>query len=237
MPKTPYLSADVLQAYCDGALRNAAELTEEATLLCKSRHFARAYFLAVASIEETGKAAMAFDARGRDLTSKAVFDRLIQSFANHSEKITSAFAPWFAAHPDKVREMAVPLANLMVALKNGREPSMYSEIRSDNHQIQLPSAVVRPKVAEDCVRLAADCLATATAHVAEKSPTKFTAVQDRLFALKPSKYQRTVKSEDFWWFYLAELEGGRSDLAAAVISYRERFEARGVKFRSGASDT
>jgi AbiV family abortive infection protein len=237
MEKQPYLSLEVLQNYCDGALRNAAELAEEAALLCENARFARAYFLAIASIEETGKAAMAFDARGRDLTNKEVFDRLLQSFATHSEKITSAFVPWFAAHPHKVREMALPMADIMVALKNGREPSMYSEIRSDNHQIQLPSAVVRPKVAQDCVRLAVDCLETARSHVADRSPTKFTPVQDQLFALKPAKYQRTMKNPDFWWFFLAELESGRPDLAASVISYRERFELAGLKFRSDARDT
>lgn len=235
--KQPYIAPEVLQGLCQGALRNAGELAREAKLLCENKHYARAYFLAVASIEETGKASIAFDALGRDLSSKPVFDRLLRAFTDHGEKISSAFVPWFVAQPDKIRELAIPLANIMVALKNGREPSMYTEIRSDNHHIQLPTDIVRPKVSEDCVRLAADCLSVARKHIAEKSPTQYTAIQDKLFTLKRAQYQQTMKNQDFWWYFLEELKYGRPDLAAAVMSYRESFELRGAKFKYDEGDT
>jgi hypothetical protein len=40
-----------------------------------------------------------------------------------------------------------------------------------------------------------------------------------------------MNNPDFWWFYLAEAEAGRKDLAATVIAYREQFELAKKKFR------
>ncbi len=50
------LTADHLEKYMTVALDNSQELIAEANLLASNKHYARAYFLAVASIEETGKA-------------------------------------------------------------------------------------------------------------------------------------------------------------------------------------
>jgi hypothetical protein len=86
-------------------------------------------------------------------------------------------------------------------------------------------------VAKNCVRLAADCLGNARHHVKNRSPTQYSLEQDKLFALKRTHYQRIMNNPDFWWFYLAEVEAGRKDLAAAVISYREQFELAKKKFR------
>jgi len=57
-------SLDTLKNYSEAALRNSEALLEEARLLLQNEHFARAYFLAVSSIEETGKAAQTFAAQG-----------------------------------------------------------------------------------------------------------------------------------------------------------------------------
>jgi AbiV family abortive infection protein len=217
-------SAAELAAFGDAAFRNATELAEEAALLAAHGHFARAYFLAVASIEETGKAIILFEAQGRDLKNPAVFSRLIRAWSDHGEKITSAFMPWFAADPEAIRTRVMPLTNLMVALRNGREPAMYSDIRSDNQRPQLPSEVVRESAAKDCVRLAADCLANARQHLKNNSPTQYSAEQDKLFALKRAHYHRIMNTPDFWWYYLAEMEAGRKDFAVAIMSYREQFE-------------
>jgi AbiV family abortive infection protein len=221
-----------LAAYSDAAIRNAAELAEEASLLAANKHFARAYFLAVASIEETGKAILLFDAGGRNLKDPAVFSRLIKAWSDHGEKITSAFVPWLATDREAIRRNVMRLNDLMVALRNGREPAMYSDIRSDNHRPQLPSEVVRPSAAQDCVRLAIDCLTNARHHLKTRAPTQYTRDQDKLFALPRTQYHRLMNNPDFWWYFVVEMEAGRKDFAAAVISYRDQFELAKRKFRA-----
>ena len=69
---TQPLTLKLLRAYSEAALTNANELVQEASLLYATEHLARAYFLAVAAIEETGKGLLAFDARGRNLADPAV---------------------------------------------------------------------------------------------------------------------------------------------------------------------
>ena len=49
-------TVELLREYSVASLNNAEELIEEASLLYERNHIARAYFLAVASIEEIGKA-------------------------------------------------------------------------------------------------------------------------------------------------------------------------------------
>jgi len=77
-------TVDLLREYSAAALHNANELLREASLLCTNGHAARAYFLAVASIEETGKALQAFDAQGRNLADSAVSAKLRRSMEDHS---------------------------------------------------------------------------------------------------------------------------------------------------------
>ena len=228
-------SADALRQYSHAALANAAELAEEAALLATHSHFARAYFLAVACIEETGKAVLLFEACGRNLKDPAVFSRLIRAWSDHGEKITSAFVPWFFTDAATVRTIALPLADLMTALQNGREPAMYSDIRSDNHQPQLPSQVVREVAARNCIELAEKCLAFARHHLETRTPTQYTREQDQLFSLPRTQYHRIMSNPDFWWFYLEEVEAGRADLSKAIVEYRQRYESLGKKFQASGA--
>ena len=92
------LTPELLQQYRDAALANAQELLDEATLLLQYGHHARAYFLAVVSIEEVGKAVQAFDGMGRNLKDSAVAMRLKLQFDDHQQKISSAFHPWLLEH-------------------------------------------------------------------------------------------------------------------------------------------
>ena len=231
-------SGEALAEFSQAAIANAAELAEEASLLAKHNHFARAYFLAIASIEETGKAILLFDARCRNLKDPAIFSRLIKAWSDHGEKITSAFVPWLSTGPEESRRNVLRLNELMIALRNGREPAMYSDIRSDNHKSQLPSHVVREAAAKDCVRLAQDCLASARHHLKTRAPTQYSRDQDRLFALPRPQYLRVMNNPDFWWYFVSEMEAGRKDFAAAIISYREDYELKKVTFQSdNAGDT
>lgn len=228
-PKNIQFSPELLRAYSKAALTNATQLVAEAVVLHKHGHFARAYFLAVASIEETGKAYLAFDGQGRNLSDSGVATALKRAMENHSQKISSAFTALLVASPN-VRESVMPLVGLMADLKHGREPSMYTDIRTDTMTIQIPSAVTREKAALDCIRLATDCLSHTEVHISEKTPEQRTRAQDQMFALKTGQLQKILSTEDFVWYFIAQLDAGKNDMADAVISYQDNYAKVGILF-------
>jgi hypothetical protein len=124
----------------------------------------------------------------------------------------------------------MPAINLMMSLKHGREPSMYTDIRSDSSSIQVPSTIVSDNAAFDCIRLATDCLSHTQRYILEKSPEPRTRAQDQLFAMKSAQFLKLANTEDFWWYYIEQLETGRKDFAEAVISYYENYARVGVQF-------
>ncbi len=223
-------SVDLLREYSDAALQNAGELLEEASLLCANGHTARAYFLAVASIEETGKALQAFDAQGRNLGDSAVTAKLRRAMEDHSQKITAAFAAMLLASSN-LRDAVMPAVDLMIHLKRGREPSMYTDIRYESVKVQIPAAVVRDAAAKDCVRLASDCLTHARKHIAEKKPEVRSQAEDQLFAMKSGQFQKVANTEGFWWYYISQLEAGKRDFAAAVVAFQRDFALKGKIFK------
>ena len=222
-------NVDLLRAYCAAALQNASELLEEASLLFSKGHAARAYFLAVASIEETGKAMQAFDAQGRNLGDSAVTAKLRRAMEDHSQKTTTAFTPMLLASSNS-RDAVMPVVKLMVHLKHGREPSMYTDILYQESKVQVPTAVVRNVAARDCVQLARDCLADARKHIAENKPETRSRAEDQLFAMKSGQLQDLMNTEGFWWYYIAQLEAGEQDFAAAVVAYKRDFVSKGKTF-------
>jgi AbiV family abortive infection protein len=224
-------TVELLREYCTAALRNASELLEEATLLSAHGHVARAYFLAVASIEETGKALQAFDAQGRNLADSAVTAKLKRAMEDHSQKISAAFSAWLLASPN-TRDAVLPAVDLMIHLKRGREPSMYTDIHSKSSKVKVPGAMVRDIAAKDCIRLAGNCLTYAQKHVAEKTPEPRTRAQDQLFAMKLGQFQKIANTEDFWWYYIAQLESGNQGLAEAVIEYQKEYMMKGKQFKA-----
>jgi AbiV family abortive infection protein len=88
----PKLTTALLRSYSEAALCNADELLVEASLLRDHGHEARAYFLAVACIEEAGKALLAFDAQNRNLSDPAVCTRLKAAMESHAQKINYALS-------------------------------------------------------------------------------------------------------------------------------------------------
>jgi AbiV family abortive infection protein len=107
------LTLELLQEYSSAALKNAQELLDEAAFLLKLNHHARAYFLAVAAIEEIGKSVQAFDGMGRNLKDSAVSKRLKLQFEDYSQKVTSAFVPWLVATPN-IRGEIMSFVNTML---------------------------------------------------------------------------------------------------------------------------
>jgi AbiV family abortive infection protein len=192
---------------------------------------ARAYFLAVACIEEAGKALLAFDAQNRNLSDPAVCKKLKTSMESHGEKINYALSMWVLSSPDRRGALKVAL-DLILHVKQGREPSMYSDLRTDPDRVQTPREIVRATAARDCVRLAENCLAHSQRHVSEKTPAKFTTAQDRLFTMKPAKFQEMLNAEDFWWYYISRMQAGQQDIAEVVLGYERDHIKTGTPFRA-----
>jgi len=192
---------------------------------------ARAYFLAVSCIEETGKALLAFDSQNRNLKDPAVCKKLKTSMESHGQKINYALSNWAVSSPDPRGAVKVAL-NLILDVKHGREPSMYSDLRTDPDRVQTPREIVRASAARDCVRLAENCLVYAHRHVREKKPPKFTTAHDRLFTLKPGKLKELLSVEDFWWYYISRIEAGQQDIAEAVLGYERDHRKTGKPFRA-----
>lgn len=226
--RLPKLTADSLQPYVAAAIENAIALIQEATLLLKAGHKARTYFLAVAAIEEIGKAILAFDGQGRKLNDPAVVTTLLNAMNDHGAKIRAAFTGFIYSNP---RRNLMPAVDLIIALKNGREPAMYTDLRADL-TIQVPSTVVSLPNAESCVRLANDCLRSAEAHLAKTVPENRSAAENQIYALKEKQFRDILNTEDFWWFYIDQRESGTKDFAEAALAYRNEFILKSRKFQS-----
>ncbi len=130
------------------------------------------------------------------------------------------------------REEIKVAIDLAIDLKHGREPTMYTDLRTDPDRVQLPREVIRASAAEDSVRLAEMCLANARRHVREEEATKFTAAHDRLFTMKSRKFREMLNMEDFWWYYLSRIENDQQDIAEAVLGYERDFVAADKKFKT-----
>jgi AbiV family abortive infection protein len=220
------MNEESLRNLTTAALANAKALLQEASLLAHNRHYPRAYFLAVASIEEAGKAAIAHDAPGRNLADQAVRSKTERMLTDHASKIRAAFTGFIVADPRKNVERAV---ELIVQLQRGREPSMYTEIRQDN-SVYRPNDSVSETNATDCIRLADRCLRSIENHI-QSVPTRTTTnVEDRLFSLRSGEMSKIMNRSDFWWYYIARMETGQKDLASAVISYRHDYLLAGREF-------
>jgi hypothetical protein len=139
---------------------------------------------------------------------------------NHSLKINYAFTAWIVGSAD-LREAFTIAVDLMVNLKRGREPSMYSDLRTDPDRAQIPRDIVREEAARDCVRLAQDCVAHAIRHVTEKEPPHVTRADDKLFTMKTAQFREILNTEDFWWYLIARMESGNKDWVSAVLGYEQ----------------
>jgi AbiV family abortive infection protein len=226
----PVFNAELLRTYSEAALMNSADLLAEAELLLAHEHHARAYFLAVAAIEEAGKALQAFDAQNRNLSDPAVRTRLRAGMEDHSHKLSYVLATWGmnSENPYGGLEKGI---NLAVHLKYGREPAMYSDLRVNPDRVQIPKEVVRQIAATDCVRLAQGCIEYARRHVKEKKPFDITGDHDRLLTMKPKKFRDLLNNADFWLFAVELFANGNRDFARAAIEYEEKFSNKGLRYR------
>lgn len=208
-----------LMKLADAALTNAEELLQEASALLSAEHYARAYFLALASIEEVGKSAIAFNAAGRNLGDQKVANAVKKKLLDHKSKIISAFAPSLhltgSANLSEAMEAAM---GLIGDLRRGREPSMYTEILPDG-SVRLPSDIVRPVAARDVVRLAGHCLMRAQSYIPGGAPPKTSAADDFFYSQSTARLQEIMGHANFSDFYLGRIKAGASSLEEAIYEF------------------
>lgn len=230
------LTLELLLGYQEAALKNASELLEEAQLLLLNVHYARAYFLAVASIEETGKAYLAFDARGRNLSDGGLCKKIKENFEDHPTKIMQAFICWIISSnsPNKIREEVQAAIDQIINLKHGREKSMYIDVKEDTQVVSAPAEVVRPIAAKDCVTLASHCLHYTKKHIELNVPLRRTPAQDKLLCLKQNTYRAILSMKDFWEFYISELEKDGLKYDEAVVTYHDGYYHKKKMFKQEA---
>jgi hypothetical protein len=118
----------------------------------------------------------------------------------------------------------------MVALKFGREASMYTDINPELVIVTTPQTQVRQKTASDCVRLAGTVLSHVRPYVQQTQPKSTARMQDAFFALRPSIFQKMTNTADFWYFYIAQMKGGNLALESAVTEYYDRYFSKRALF-------
>ncbi|NIJ88579.1 AbiV family abortive infection protein [Xanthomonas campestris] len=213
------LSKQTLLKLSVASLDNATALVDEAETLLSAEHFARAYFLGVAAIEEIGKSALAFGAAGRNLANRQVLKKTWNNLLDHKSKIIAAFGPSLSlTERDTMKEALETSLELMGSLRRGREPSMYTGILADG-SIQNPKYLVRPVAARDAVRLARHCLARAEQHHKNNEPAATSAASDFFYTLTSGKIQEIMGQEDFSPFYLERINGGNVSLEEAIYAF------------------
>jgi len=224
------LNFEFLDSYQKAAIDNADSILDEAKLLLSNNHYARAYFLAVASIEETGKAFMAFSSKGRNLNNVALHKKLKEMFENHSQKIRSAFVGWLTESKDQ-KEALEAMIDLMIHLKRGREKSMYVDARNDN-TVTIPSQLVRPIAAKHSTEIAENCLLFTRKFLLEREPYKTSPFDDKLLCIKNGTIQALFSENDFGEYLLHRLktDGQKFNFSEYIVTYHDAYYCRGRKF-------
>ena len=212
----------LLAQYRDAALKNVKALLAESRLLLGHGHHARAYFLAVAAIEEIGKAVLAHDGIGRGLRDPAIQGRLRMNFEDHSQKVTHAFIPWLLSTPD-LRSKVMEYVNTMIDVKNGREPSMYVDVHEDSGRVVLPADAVQSDAAKNCLDLAHAVLAHGTPYITQQAPRKRSRAEDFLFSLSQTTFLKMTNTADFWNYFMSRMQQGDLRFEAAACEYHETF--------------
>jgi len=225
------ITEEHLENYMQAALINSKQLIDEAILLHMHKYFARAYFLAIASVEESGKAYTAFEAKGRNLKNPGICNILKIKFEDHSNKITSGFAAWIRASSSP-KEAARKAIDLIIDVKYGREKSMYVDVIEGSNQISHPDKQVRPKAANDIIEIAINCFHYTEKHIKNNVPEPKTSSQDKLLCINSSLLLKITEKPDFWEFYLSEIKAGNASLEDAFVTYHDNYLKKNKLFEN-----
>lgn len=222
---------NILKDLSNVSLENAEQLIKEAELLIGQDFFPRAYFLSVAAIEEIGKAFICFESSVRNLNDSAITTSIIKSIENHSSKIGAAFHASILASEDS-RGAIQTAVDLMVILKNGREPSMYTDINYIDSKIYVPNVVVRDNAARDSIKLSQYCFSSTITYIKNSEPLKKTKADDAIFSLKPKTFSKIMEHEDLWWYLLDSLEKYNMSQNEIIIKYNNEYFSKNKFFKT-----
>lgn len=213
------LTETLLSSYQNAALENAKELLEEARQLYLDGHNARAYFLATSSIEEAGKAYLAFSAKSRNLKDGGVCKKIKEKFENHFTKIIAAFIAWIT-NSTPSEETFKRVNDFVFGLISSREKSMYVDINDDS-TLSIPSRITESEVASNCIFLATNCIRYTTTYVNNSSQQKTSSFDDKFFCLNQSKIDKILNSTSFLQYFISQLKKGDGDFKKAIITWKE----------------
>ena len=223
----------MLHKYLDAALINASDLLTEATTQLSQERYARAYFLACAAMEETGKGYIAFSAMGRNLNNPGIQTAVKAAFEDHRSKITSAMICLMKKR-EITKEKTEEFIDMGVHLGIGREKSMYVDVNEKN-EITIPSEIVRPKAALDAVQLAKDCLETTGEYILSNEPDQFTAAQDKFLCMNKKNMFDMVSTRNFWDFCIEQLEHKKNnDITEIFVKYHDEYYCRKRTFKKNS---
>lgn len=224
-----------LERLVAASLDNARELITEAQLLLDNSHVARAYFLAVAAVEEIGKAIIAFEAQGRNLADSAVQSKLFKTLSDHRSKIICAFVGSLkTTEPTNMEEAVKAATEFMSGLRRGREPSMYTELLEDG-SVQFPSVIIRPIAATDSIRLARHCLARAEQYLSTSIPIVRSQSDNFVYTMKKTVHAAIFDRSDFWWYHIDRMKAGQPDMSDSIYSYHNDYYIKGLTYQTGTS--
>ena len=195
------LTIELLKSYKENAIKNSILLIGEAKILLNNKMLPGAYFLACVSIEEGGKALLAFNSVNRNLSNPAVQHVLKMEFETHSAKIVMGLSSLMRKGGTGSENVDYFL-DLDLDLYAGREKSLYADINDDN-TLTLPETLVPPEVASDSVRLAENALAATIDYISRNQPPKFSNCDDKAYVVsKQSGFQKMMSMPDFLKFYM-----------------------------------
>ena len=223
------LTPELLLSYSKAALKNARALWDESCALIDSSHYPRAYFLACASIEETGKAFIAFNSINRKLKNGAVQNAINDYFQTHHFKLSMGLICLLINHQitEKSGKQFLDTAfNLYV----GREASFYADIQGDGI-ITIPRELVRPKVAMQTADLADEALTATRQYFLKEDPPQYSEMDDKAFVIsRQRKCLQMLQLSNFWWFYFDILKKYNNDPNTAhnvaIVYYWENYFSR-----------
>ncbi len=227
------INKSILKEYQENALQNAMELLNEAQLLLTHKHFARAYYLGCLSMEETGKAYIAWTAQGRNLDNQGIHKTLKDRFEFHPSKIMCAFYCWALVSSD-LTTATTHMTNLQTQLINGREKSMYVDIKDDN-TITLPSKIVRPEASHDCVEVAKKCFHAAKYYIANNTHPQYSSIEDKFFCMNPEKLNSMMfQNEDFGYYLMDNINSSSvaHDFIKCIVTYYDAYFCKDKKYKS-----
>ena len=224
------LTADLLNGLKQNAIKNATSLLQEAKILLSQRMWARAYFLACVSIEESGKAFIAFNSVNRNLSDPAVQHVLKMELENHGTKSIMGLSSLMRQGGTDPKHIDYFL-QLNLHLYAGREKSLYVDINDDT-TLTLPETLVRPEAASDSVRLSEHSLAATIEYIANNPPKTFSAHDDKSYTIsKKSGVRKMMDTTDFWDFYvdvMTSMQNNLEDsLSVAISRYWDEYYSKG----------